>query len=107
MSRKTRGVLTTHSGFLLLELFCASAFLLELKRAQSGNTLSWAYVVEWPILGMYGIYMWQKLLKEETHPAPKIRASRTADQRSEEAALEAWNQYLAQVHASDPSDHEP
>ena len=99
-------VLRTHLGFFFLELICISVFLLELKRALSGNTLSWAYVVEWPVLGAYGLYMWRKLLKEDAPPSRKTRAPGTAEQQSEDAALEAWNQYLSQVHSSDQSDQD-
>ncbi len=41
------------------EAICVSAFIVEISRALSGNILSWAYVVEWPILGAYAIYMWR------------------------------------------------
>jgi len=77
--------------------------LFELSRARSGNTLSWAYVFEWPILGSYAVYMWAKMLREE----------RGVDRRSKDKAanavrvveepdpeLDAWNAYLDQVHGT-------
>jgi len=50
-------------------LLCGSAFWFELGRAEGGNELSWAYVFEWPLLGMFGIYMWWKIL----HPGFSIK----------------------------------
>ena len=44
---------------------CGTAFAVEILRALGGNTLSWAYVFEWPILLAYGVYMWQRLVREE------------------------------------------
>lgn len=71
-----------------------SAFVIELNRARSGNTLSWAYVFEWPILGVYAIYMWRKLSRpddgEATSPSPTSPA--------DDDALTRYNRYLSEVH---------
>jgi hypothetical protein len=92
-----------HLGLVLAETICTSAFIIELLRALSGNTLSWAYVVEWPFLGGYAVYMWRKLLAEDsagpaTPPAPLV---------DDDPQLVAWNEYLAQVHARDHDDQSP
>lgn len=36
----------------------------QLNRALSGNSLSWAYVFEWPAFAGYAIYMWRRLTRE-------------------------------------------
>ena len=36
----------------------------QVTRALSGNTLSWAYVFEWPIFAGYGAFMWWKLIHD-------------------------------------------
>jgi hypothetical protein len=41
---------------------CVGAFVIEVIRALGGNSLSWAYVFEWPILATFAIYMWWNLL---------------------------------------------
>jgi hypothetical protein len=43
-------------------VICVGAFIIEVIRALDGNSLSWAYVFEWPILGTFAIYMWWNLL---------------------------------------------
>jgi hypothetical protein len=93
-----------HLGLFLAELLCIPAFIFELERALGGNTLSWAYVVEWPILGLYAIYMWRKLLSEvhreqrgEDRVVHTVRAA-PADE-DDDPQLKAWNDYLANVHA--------
>lgn len=102
MAAKKRYILRLHVLLFLAESLCISAFVVEISRALSGNTLSWAYVVEWPVLGAYAIYMWRKLLKEErssdTTPPPLA-----AD---DDPRLVAWNEYLAHVHSTDQSNHD-
>ncbi len=40
---------------------CTAGFWFETRRALGGNALSWAYVVEWPFLGAYGVYAWIRM----------------------------------------------
>lgn len=47
-----------HIGLLLGLVLCGAAFRFELSRALSGNSLSWAYVGEWPFFAGFGIYFW-------------------------------------------------
>jgi len=46
---------------------CVGAFVVELFRGSDGNSLSWVYVIEWPILGATGTYLWWRLLHDEEH----------------------------------------
>jgi hypothetical protein len=39
--------------------------LWQLRRAESGNELSWAYTFEWPLFAVAGAYFWVKTLREE------------------------------------------
>jgi hypothetical protein len=89
--------LRIHLGLLFAEAVCVGAFVIELNRARSGNSLSWAYVFEWPILGAYAIYVWRKLLgSEDVPPGPS-----TAPSPDEVRALETYNRYLQDVHRGD------
>lgn len=45
----------------------------QLNRAESGNTLSWAYTFEWPLFAGYACYMWWHLI----HDTPESRQLRT------------------------------
>lgn len=87
-----------HAGLGVAVVLCTTAFVVEILRALGGNTLAWAYVFEWPILLAYGVYMWWRLVREERGgPAPPAVTATDAD----DAALEAWNRYLAELHAAD------
>jgi hypothetical protein len=93
-------LLRLHAGLVAAVVICTSAFVFEVLRAVGGNTLSWAYVVEWPILLAYGIYMWQRLVREERTGTP-ARARRERESIDDAADLEAWNHYLAELHAAE------
>lgn len=41
----------------------------QLRRAESGNALSWAYTFEWPIFAVMGVAFWVKTLIDELKPA--------------------------------------
>ncbi len=59
---------------------CIVAFVIELLRGSHGNTLSWVYVIEWPILGATGTYLWWKLLHEHDQTNGKAARKRVREQ---------------------------
>ena len=48
----------------------------QLRRAESGHELSWAYTFEWPLFAIFVVYFWAKSLRDElrsqasTDPTP-------------------------------------
>ncbi|MGH3066986.1 MAG: hypothetical protein ACRDND_18320 [Streptosporangiaceae bacterium] len=40
----------------------------QFRRAESGNSLSWAYTFEWPIFAGFLIVFWAKTIKDEFRP---------------------------------------
>ena len=88
-----------HAGLAAATVLCTTAFVVEILRALGGNTLSWAYVFEWPVLLGYGIYMWHRLVREERGDADGRLAAPAVDE--DDAALAAWNRYLSELHAAD------
>ena len=94
----TKDTIRIHFGLFLAELICIPAFIFEVSRALAGNPLSWAYVFEWPFLGIYAVYMWRKMLKEERGETSK-KSGKISDLITEDdPELAAWNAYLAKVH---------
>jgi hypothetical protein len=96
MAAATKSTFKITLGLFFAELISISAFIIEIRRALGGNTLSWAYVFEWPLLGGYAVYMWHKLLQDE-----RGEGSRPVVYDKEDPALDAWNAYLDSVHQSD------
>jgi DNA-binding transcriptional regulator of glucitol operon len=60
---------------LVLPAFAALTWW-QVRRAISGNTLSFVYSFEWPLFGAYAVYLWWKLVHEASGPPPQ-RASET------------------------------
>jgi hypothetical protein len=68
-----------HVTLVLVLALCLAAFWFEVRRALGGNELSWAYVFEWPIFAVFGVYMWWTTLhgnrrRRRTEPRPKVVA---------------------------------
>ena len=101
MTAQTKNAFRIHFGLFLAELICIPAFFFELSRALSGNTLSWAYVVEWPFLAVYAVYMWRKMLREERGLDVRPPADTSL---ADDPDLQAWNDYLAKVHQRAQTD---
>jgi hypothetical protein len=79
-----------HVTLLITLALCTLAFLFELHRALGGNSLSWAYVFEWPLLGVFAVYMWWRMghpsgpkRVREVPASPQVDRMRAAWQESE------------------------
>jgi hypothetical protein len=40
----------------------------QLHRAESGNSLSWAYTFEWPLFAIFAVVFWVKTIRDEVRP---------------------------------------
>ncbi|MEU4568246.1 hypothetical protein [Micromonospora sp. NPDC023956] len=49
--------------------FCALGWW-QISRAAAGNTLSWAYAVEWPIFAVFVIFVWWRELRHTLRGEP-------------------------------------
>lgn len=103
----------------------AGLFWWQVQRVREGNTLSWAYVFEWPFFAGYAVYLWWHLVHEQparagsavaaAPPAEATTEVEAAGRPSEETAaagadqdegddedeeLAAYNRYLAELDAS-------
>lgn len=92
-----------HLALALCLVICIGVGAFELSRALGGNALSWAYVVEWPILAGFGVYMWWRLLHGEADRPAKPSRRSAEEQEADAADLAAWNAYLAELHREEQS----
>lgn len=109
----TRKAVALHAAIVVVVPGFFTLCWWQLERARQGNTLSWAYVFEWPIFAGYAAYVWWKVVHDQfDDPAPRrTRARRrrvgaggagtgAAASTEEEEALAAYNRYLAALDAS-------
>ena len=91
----------------------------QFHRAESGNSLSWAYTFEWPIFAIFVIVFWAKTIKDEFRPpaqaeslddvalpagrggaaVPATGDGGAADTAEDDEELAAYNAYLARLTA--------
>ena len=104
-------------GWHLLMIIVAAGMLAlgdwQLRRAESGNALSWAYTFEWPIFAGFVIVFWAKTIRDEFRPP--VSAQRASSERvrlpggaaasspeagtgeDEDEELAEYNAYLARL----------
>jgi len=118
---RQRDVALTVLTALLVPGFLAMGYW-QLTRALSGNTLSWAYVFEWPLFAAYLLYIRWRLAREH-QPTVAIpegdvdgAAAATAwgpggvhgeevEAEEEDEELAAYNRYLAALEESGRRKH--
>jgi hypothetical protein len=100
----------------------------QLRRALSGNGLSWAYTFEWPLFAVFAVVFWAKTIRDEFRirrgeiPDPRAVAAEEAESlpagvgsvvqaagavqspgiapgEDEDSELSAYNAYLARLNA--------
>jgi hypothetical protein len=105
-SRRVTGVdaIKLHITLLAGLALCGVAFWFELGRAERGNNLSWAYVFEWPLLGIFGVYMWWSYLHGATSGMRlKKRPAKPAIDPKYSGMLTAWQEYQRDLNSQSDS----
>jgi DNA-binding transcriptional regulator of glucitol operon len=114
----SRRAVKLHVVILIVVPSFLALCLWQISRALGGNTLSWAYVFEWPLFAAYAVYMWWRFVHEAAPdrsppaaadtgtggPAAPAAATPPADAAraaEEDAELAAYNDYLAQLAERD------
>jgi DNA-binding transcriptional regulator of glucitol operon len=79
----TPRAIAMHVTLLVVVPTFAGLFWWQVQRVRQGNTLSWAYVFEWPFFAAYAVYMWWKLVHDQAMPAEAERADGGATPETE------------------------
>jgi hypothetical protein len=89
----------------------------QLRRAEEGNALSWAYTFEWPIFAVFAVVFWAKTIRDEFSPpdtgtdaaeaelalgvrpagSPALDDDQADQAEPEDKDLAAYNAYLARL----------
>jgi hypothetical protein len=115
----SRRAVKLHVVILIVVPAFLALCLWQVSRALDGNSLSWAYVFEWPLFAAYAIYMWWRFVHEpapEGSPGDAAAAGpggpdavtpaaapvpETPEELKEDAEMAAYNDYLAQLAERD------
>jgi hypothetical protein len=107
----SRRAIKLHMVILILVPGFLALCFWQINRALGGNSLSWAYVFEWPLFAGYAVYMWWRFVHEGAEvgsppgaagtdsggPTASTPATRDEKEEKEDAELAAYNDYLAQL----------
>jgi DNA-binding transcriptional regulator of glucitol operon len=110
----SRRAIKLHVVILIVVPAFLALCLWQISRALGGNTLSWAYVFEWPLFAGYAVYMWWLFVHEaaEDTPPPATAGAdpggsngaaaapapeETAQEKEDDKEMAAYNDYLAQL----------
>jgi DNA-binding transcriptional regulator of glucitol operon len=107
--------LKLHAVILVVVPAFTALCVWQIDRAVGGNSLSWAYVFEWPLFAGYAIYMWWRFVHEKPDAAPARASenghavgaaapddgSRGDPATQQDPELAAYNEYLAQLAERD------
>jgi hypothetical protein len=109
LSRRALGL---HAVILVIVPTFIGLCIWQVHRALGGNSLSWAYVFEWPFFAGYAVYMWWRFVHEAPDDAPlgaspvpaaagrdtpAPQTARTAEPDEADEAVAAYNDYLADL----------
>jgi hypothetical protein len=111
----TPRALKLHAVILVVVPAFMALCVWQIDRAVGGNSLSWAYVFEWPLFAGYAIYMWWRFVHEKPESAEVVTSenghgdaapewesgSPSVKSAQEEAELAAYNDYLARLAERD------
>lgn len=100
-----------HFALLCWLTMSAVAAWWQVGRAIQGNSLSFLYAIEWPVIGILGVLGWYALLNLEKVTAhqeqarreyeesmrAQARAARDAAAEQEDPTLAAYNDHLAEL----------
>jgi hypothetical protein len=99
-----------HIALILWVLICALAAWWQVGRAIQGNSLSFLYSIEWPVIGVLGILAWYSMLNMEKVSEHKEKARREYEEKmradalaarqaaeAEDPTLAAYNDHLANL----------
>jgi DNA-binding transcriptional regulator of glucitol operon len=103
--------LAWHVFVILSVLVILSLGRWQLYRAESGNSLSWAYTFEWPLFAIFAVYFWVKTIRDEVYPSGQAKPrdalalpGGAAEPAEDDEELAPCNAYLAHL-AKEVSGH--
>ena len=79
---------------------CIAAFYFELLRALGGNSLSWAYVFEWPLFAVFAVYMWWTVLHGGSAARSRPAKPKPAVDPRYAGMLDAWQAHQRELQAA-------
>lgn len=121
--RRWKDFWTLHVPLVVVVSLCVYATINQYQRWTSGVDRSFVYMIEWPIIGIFAIFVWNryrkhgnfsnwigKYYKERTariEAEERERELLEAEKWSEDPDAQAWRSYVDELHREDPPGGPP
>lgn len=119
-----------HLPLVVVLALCTFATVVEYGRAQQGVDRAWVYTIQWPIIGLFAVVVWNRYRKHGSitrsisnyfrSRAARFEAEAWAEEErarresSEEATVTevdpdeiAWREHVRRLHEQDPPGGPP
>lgn len=103
--KRRRDLWQLHLPLALALVVCSTATVIEFTRATDGVGRAWAYTFQWPLFGIFAIWMWVRYRRE----GRAGEGDRTGARRNPFAGIvEQWKDRVADAErAADAQDDDP
>jgi hypothetical protein len=88
-----------HTALVIGLSICAVGFIVELQRGLDGHLPAWVYVIEWPLFGVGGAFVWWRLLRDEADASLPEREPEPSP--GVDPGLDAWRDYVVRLESKD------
>jgi heme/copper-type cytochrome/quinol oxidase subunit 2 len=118
-----KDILTLHLPLVIVVSLSVYATINQYQRWSLGVDRSFVYMIEWPIIGLFAIFVWNRYRKHGNFSnwlgryyrerAARFEAEAEAKERAEREQLEedpetqAWQAYVQQLQREDPPGGPP
>lgn len=119
-----------HLPLVIVLALCTFATIVEFRRAQEGVDRAWAYTIQWPIIGLFAVVVWNRYRKHGSvtrsisayfrNRAARFEAEALAEEEQARLAAEgsnasgdldpdevAWREHVRRLHELDPPGGPP
>ncbi len=117
---------TLHIPLILVLALCTSATIIEVSRAMEGVNRAIVYSIQWPLIGLFAVFVWNHYRKHGSLTKSVARYLRARTERItteagknqqgftpkggssvEDPQKQAWDEYLHDLHQADPPGGPP
>lgn len=117
---------TLHVPLIGVLALCVSATIIEVGRAMEGVNRAIVYSIQWPLIGVFAIYVWNHYRKHGSLTKSLARYLRARTERitreaeriehafaprvemsTDDPQKKAWDAYLHELHEADPPGEPP
>lgn len=122
---RTKDFWQLHVPLIVVVAFCTFATIVEFRRAQEGVDRAWAYTIQWPVIGLFAVVVWNRYRRHGSITRSISRYYRERAARFEAEAAEhdrvsaqevpavpdpdelAWREHVRELQRRDPPGGPP